>query len=88
MSISVFGALMKCNFRNGLVAKYITFISRTSYGMYLSHVLLISLFVKLDLDKQLPITIVPLVIVLFVLLMETLIMYTIDKCKLSKYLGG
>ena len=88
MSISVFGALMKCNFRNGLVAKYITFVSRTSYGMYLSHVLLISLFVKLDLDKQLPITIVPLVIVLFVLLMETLIMYTIDKCKLSKYLGG
>ena len=59
MSIAFFGALMKFNIENRIVAKYVTFVSRTSYGMYLSHVLLISMFVRIGIDKQMPIAIVP-----------------------------
>ena len=88
MSIAVFGALMRCKINNGLAVKYITFVSRTSYGMYLSHVLLISVFVKLGLEEQLPISFAPLAMVIMILLIESVMMFTIEKLKLSKCLGG
>lgn len=88
MSIAFFGALMKCNIENGIVAKYVTFVSRTSYGMYLSHVLIISVFVRIGIDKQMPIALEPVVMVFSILCIETVMMFTINKLKLSKYLGG
>lgn len=88
LSIAVFGALMRCKINNGLAVKYITFVSRTSYGMYLSHVLLISVFVKLGLEEQLPISFAPLAMVIMILLIESVMMFTIEKLKLSKCLGG
>ena len=88
MSISFFGALMKCNIENRIVAKYVTFVSRTSYGMYLSHVLLISMFIKIGIEKLIPIALVPFMLVTLILVIESVMMYTINKLKLSKYLGG
>lgn len=88
MSIAFFGALMKCDIENRIVASYVTFVSRTSYGMYLSHVLLISVFIRLGLEEQLPIAFAPFVMVIMILVIETVMMYVIEKCKLSKYLGG
>ena len=88
MSIAFFGALMKCNIKNRIVAKYVTFVSRTSYGMYLSHVLIISVFVRIGIDKQMPIALLPAVMVFSILCIETVMMFIINKLKLSKYLGG
>lgn len=88
MSIVFFGALMKCGIENRKVAKYVTFVSRTSYGMYLSHVLIISLFIRIGIDKQMSIALVPVVMVFSILCIETVIMFTINKLKLSKFLGG
>ena len=88
MSIAFFGALMKCNIKNRIVAKYVTFVSRTSYGMYLSHVLLISMFIKIGIEKLIPIALVPFTLVSLILVIESVIMYAIEKLKLSKYLGG
>lgn len=88
MSISIFGTFMKFEIKNRSAIRYITFVSRTSYGMYLSHVLLISMFVRLGLDEQMPIALVPIVMVFLILLIESVMMYVIEKCKLSKYLGG
>lgn len=88
MSIAFFGALMKCNIENRIVAKYVIFVSRTSYGMYLSHVLIISVFVRIGINKHMPIALVPAVMAFSILCIETVIMFIINKLKLSKYLGG
>lgn len=88
MSIAFFGVLIKVEVKDGPVRKYITFVSRTSYGMYLSHVLLISLFVKIGIERQMPIAIVPAVMVILILMIESVMMWMIDKSGLSKYLGG
>ena len=88
MSIAFFGALMRCEINNRLFTKYITFVSRTSYGMYLSHVLLISVFIRLGIEEHMPIAFAPFVMVIMILVIETVMMYVIEKCKLSKYLGG
>ena len=88
MSIAFFGALMKCNIEDRIVAKYVTFVSRTSYGMYLSHVLLISLFIRIGIENLMPIALVPFTLVTLILVIESVIMYAIEKLKLSKYLGG
>ena len=55
--------------------------------MYLSHVLLISMFIKIGIEKLIPIALVPFVMVIIILVIESVIMYTIEKLKLSKYLG-
>ena len=75
LSIAVFGTLMRCKINNGLVVKYITFVSRTSYGMYLSHVLLISLFIRLEIEEHMPIAFAPFVMVIMILVIETVMMY-------------
>ena len=68
--------------------QHVTFVSRTSYGMYLSHVLIISVFVRIGIDKQMPIALVPVLMVFSILCIETVMMFTINKLKFSKYLGG
>ena len=88
MSIAVFGSLIKCELPDGALRKYITFVSRSSYGMYLTHILIISVFVKVGLERIMPIAVVPVVMVFVILCIETFMMFIINKLKLSKYLGG
>ena len=56
--------------------------------MYLSHVLLISMFIKIGIEKLIPIALVPFTLVSLILVIESVMMYAIEKLKLSKYLGG
>lgn len=88
MAIAFFGALMRCDIENRIVAKYVTFVSRTSYGMYLSHVLLISIFIRIGIGNLMNIALVPFTLVTLILVIESVMMYAINKLKLSKYLGG
>lgn len=88
MSIAVFCSLMKCELHDVYLREFVTFISSKSYGMYLSHVLIISLFVKLGIWESVPITIAPIAMVLLILLIETAMMFVIDRCRLSRYFGG
>ena len=88
LSIAVFGSMQKTELKDGPLHKFVTFVSRTSYGMYLSHVLLISIFIKLGMEELMPMAIVPVVMTLAILVMESVMMYVIEKCRLSKILGG
>lgn len=76
-------SMIKLSHRESTVPIY---ISNISYGVYLSHFLLISFFCKVGLEKIQPIEIEPFIMVSLVLLMECAIFYIIGKTRLKKYL--
>lgn len=84
-SIFLFANLLKTN-PSPIFSRGIKFISSTSYGMYLSHFMLISLFLKLGFSSYVPIIINPIVMTLLVLFTEMAFMYVIKKMKLNHYL--
>lgn len=87
-SIFLFSAILssECESKSNRIHKAISFISFTSYGIYLSHFLFISLFIKLEISTFLPIYIQPIIITLIVLISNLLFMLLIQKIKLEKYL--
>lgn len=63
----------------------IEFLSSVSYGIYLSHIILISVFVKLAITKHIPLAIAPLVTVGMVIVSECVLMYILRRLKLGRY---
>lgn len=66
--------------------KLIQFISSTSYGIYLSHFLLISILCKIGYEKIIPTFIEPILMTFTVLILELILQYLINKTKLKKIL--
>ncbi len=86
ISISIFSTLININIRSNQINKALFFISKTSYGIYLTHFIFISILVKFPFMKTIPIEIEPFVMVIMVLACETLMMYIIQKTKLNNWL--
>lgn len=73
---------------NKIIKKIIYYVSRYSYGIYLSHVLIISLLEKAGFFCYFPISLQPISSLIIVLTFELLLFYYIDKIPyLGKYLG-
>ena len=88
LSISLFGAI--CNFKQmryvkGTNLTYVNFISKVSYGIYLSHFLFISLFYRLGIERFIPLWLLPFVMVTSVMVIECCLMYCISKIKLKNF---
>ena len=65
--------------------KVVTFLSETSYGIYLCHVAVISVFVRFA-GSYIPVMATPFVTGAFTLLACSAIMWVCRKCKLQKIL--
>lgn len=68
------------------INKAIVFLSETSYGIYLTHFIFISIFIKIGFIKAIPVIIEPFIMVALVVTSELLLMYVIKKTKLRNYL--
>lgn len=66
--------------------KVIHFISSTSYGIFLSHFLIISLFIKIGLHAFIPLCIEPICMTLIVLMVECFLMWLIRTIRIDKIL--
>ena len=60
-------------------------VSRYSYGIYLSHFMLISAIVASGIHTAVPLWIEPLVMAATVLMVMTVTMWLLDKMKIGKY---
>lgn len=60
-------------------------LSKYSYGIYLSHFILISFISKYAIIQAFPIFIAPIVLAISVIAIDLALLYTIDKCKLSSF---
>ena len=84
LSVSLFGLLLSCDFSwlkrigGGRIAKY-------SYGIYLSHFMLISALVHTDVFQTMPVWIEPFVMVACVFLAEAPIFYCLERIGIKKY---
>ena len=87
LSVSLFGFLMTIPMTvgNSKVCKVVYSVSKYSYGIYLSHFMLISAMVKMSVFSRIPIWIEPLMMASIVLTVDACFMYIMDKMKLGKY---
>lgn len=90
LSVSIFGLLLTLPISNQLNQLYpfrhiIIRIAKYSYGIYLSHFVIISAILKTGIPHRLPITIEPLLMAVVVMAIETMMMYIIDKLNVGKY---
>lgn len=87
-SVFFFGILISMKFQISTSKRQylITFISNTSYGIYLSHFLFISLLYKIKFEETVPTFITPILITFIVLCIEIGLQYSIKKFKLEKLL--
>lgn len=69
------------------LGKIVNFISSTSYGIYLSHFLFISVLIKLGFASLVPLSIEPICMTLIVLMIDVLFMYVVKKIKVDKILS-
>ena len=86
LSLSLFGAMCMCNqFKFGTGFTCVNFISKVSYGIYLSHFLLISLFYRLGIEHFIPLWTLPFVMVVSVIVIECGLMYCISKTRFKRF---
>lgn len=88
LSVSLFGFLMTIPMRvdNTKTSKLVQCVSRYSYGIYLSHFMLISAMLKLSLFHSIPMCIEPLLMAFTVIVVDTSLLYLIDKMKVGKFI--
>lgn len=88
-SLFFFGILisMKRGIFPSFKSSLVTFISKISYGIYLSHILFISLINKIGLLYNIPIFVTPFFLVISVLLLEIILFSIIQRIHLIKYLS-
>lgn len=88
LSISLFGFLLT---RDGfdkmpvIVCDSVQAVSKYSYGIYLSHFMLISAIVATGVHSVVPLWIEPIMMAVTVLMVMAVIMCLLDKMKLGKY---
>ena len=87
-SLFFFGILLSTKIKTSgnKLNTLITFISSTSYGIYLSHFLFISVLYKIGLEQAVPIYSVPIITTLSVLCLEIGLQYVIKHFKLENLL--
>ena len=61
-------------------------ISRMSYGIYLSHFMIISVLLKLNVFQNIPLLIEPLCMLVTVLLLDMAALYVLEKMRFKKYI--
>ena len=66
---------------------FVEFISLSSYGIYLSHILFISLIYKTELLNHIPIFTTPFVLVISIIIFESILFFIIQKMNLTKILS-
>ena len=87
ITLFLFSVMVTMKFeQNGVLSNIILYISKTSYGIYLSHFMFISLFLKFSFVYYIPIAIEPLAMVMLVLFAECILMYAIIRMRLDKWL--
>lgn len=87
VAVFLFSVMLTIKFeQNGVFSDIVRYISKTSYGIYLSHFMFISLFLKFPFVYYIPIAVEPLVMVMLVLLAECILMYAIIRMRLDKWL--
>lgn len=84
MSMTLFTALLFVPIRE---TKPLLFVSNASYGMYLSHVVFISIFLKLGFSDKFPLWIEPFAMACTVMIAECALMLVIKKMKLNRWLN-
>ena len=87
-SLFFFGMLLciKLKSLNSNKQAIIVFISNTSYGIYLSHFLFISILCKTGIEQTIPAYLVPILITLIVVCLEIGLQFSIKYLKLEKLL--
>lgn len=83
--ITLFMFLLSLSVYSASVTGVIRLISRYSYGIYLSHFMLISAFLKLNVFQHIPMLIEPVCMATAVLLADIVILYVLNKMKLGKF---
>lgn len=86
LSLSLFCIVLSYNERICQHATFVRYISKISYGIYLSHFIIISIFCKLGLNHSISLYLEPFVMVFLVMIIECVMMYVIGKTKLMKFL--
>lgn len=84
MSLSLFTLMLYVPIKE---TKPLLFVSNASYGMYLSHVVFISIFLKLGFSDKLPLWIEPFAMACIVMIAECALMLVIKKMKLNRWLN-
>lgn len=84
MSISFFTVLLYAPVNESAL---LFFVSNASYGMYLSHVVFISVFLIFGFANLLPLWIEPLAMAVAVMIAECMVMVVIRKLGLNKWLN-
>lgn len=85
LSLSLFGFLMTLNMSSNKVVRLtVQMVSKYSYGIYLSHFMLISVLVKTQIPDAIPLFVEPLLMAVTVLVVETAMMFVFDKLRLGK----
>ena len=87
ISVLLFSTLISCSINtDNKINKGTVFVSKTSYGIYLTHFMFISVFTKLPIIKSIPLMIEPFVMLVLVMICELALMFIINKTKLREYL--
>lgn len=89
LSVSLFGVLMTIPVTVGNATKtsqLVQSVSKYSYGIYLSHFMLISALVKLSFISSIPLWVEPLLMAFTVMAVDTSLLYLIDKMKVGKFI--
>lgn len=86
-NIALFGCLLLVGVPSpGVATTAMVFVSKTSYGIYLSHILFISAFVQLGLHVKIPLPLEPLAMGILVLVADVLMQWGIKAVRLNKWL--
>lgn len=86
-SICLFNILVSMNVKgieDYKLQQIVNYVSRVSYGIYLSHILFISVLIKIGFESWFPIAIEPLCMSIVVMFLAIMLMFILDKLKLSR----
>jgi len=85
--VSMFGTLLSIPVNEKLPSRFmegIRSVSRMSYGIYLSHFMLVSAFLKLNYFQELPLCIEPICMASCVLLADMVMLWMLSKIRIGK----
>lgn len=86
IAISLFGSMLSFGpTKSNLFQAVISTISNYSYGIYLSHFILISIILKAQIVSKAPLIVEPIIMGIIVIFLDIVLLYSIKKIKLSKF---
>jgi len=85
LSLAIFGFIMSLGDHSFPKRTGFQLISRYSYGIYLSHFMLISIIIKSGVPSKVPLTVEPFLMAITILTLEVLLMWVLERFRLGKY---